>query len=108
MPRFYDGDWYLISHDMQLKRTTWGRDNPDGSTTVRTDYEVDATVEANKAQRNMAQSNWAGDYHRIASIPLNVYHAELAEAVKQDDMRYFSKWLNDGDNLAWRTKEGRV
>ena len=108
MPRIYDGDWYLISHDEKLGRTVWALDNPDGSTTLRTDYKVDPTVEANKAQRNMAQSGWKGDYHQVASIPLNVFYDQLAEASKQDDQRFISKWLNDGDNAAWRTKEGRV
>ena len=108
MPRIYDGDWWLFSHDEKLGRTVWGRDNPDGTTTFRTDYRVDPTVEENKAVRNMADAGWKGDYHRVASIPLNVYYDQIAEAVKQDDMRFVSKWLNDSDNAAWRTKDGRV
>lgn len=103
-----DGDWVLFDYDPKLKRQVWYLQNPDGSTTWRTDYEVDPTIEANKAQRNMAQSGWAGDYHQIASIPLNVYYDQLAEASKQQDDKYLSKWLNDGSNRAWRTKEGRV
>lgn len=106
--RFRDGDWYLVSHDVQLGRTVWSRQNPDGSTTYRTDYAVDDTIEANRDMRNAAASGWGGDWHRVASVPLNVFWDELAEASRQGDDRYISKWLNDGDNRAWRTKSGRV
>ena len=103
-----DGDWALFDYDMKLKRQVWVRDNPDGTRTFRTDYEVDPTIEENKAVRNMADPRWAGDYHRVASIPLNIFHDQLAEATRQEDDRYLSKWLNDSDHAAWRTKEGRV
>lgn len=108
MPRFYDGDWYLISHDPQLKRTTWQRDNGDGTSTQRTDYEVQPTIDQNTAQRNIAQSGWKGDYHHVASVPLNVFYDQLAEAARHHDDKYVSKWLNDRDNSAWRTKSGNV
>lgn len=108
MARIRDGDWYLVDHDFQLKRTVWARDNGDGTTTYRTDYEVDPTIEINKAQRNLAQGGWKGDYHHVASIPLNVYYDQLAEASRQGDDKFISKWLNDSDNRAWRTKEGQL
>lgn len=108
MPRIYDGDWYLVEHDEKLGRTVWGLTNPDGSTTLRTDYRVDPTIEINKAQKNLARNDWKGDYHQVASIPLNVYWDQLAEASRQGDDKFISRWLNDGDNAAWRTKEGRV
>ena len=103
-----DGDWTLFDYDVRTGRQVWSMENPDGSTTFRTDYPVQPTVDLNTAQRNLAQNNWAGDYHQIASIPLNIYHEQVAEAAKQDDQRYLSKWLNDSDNSAWRTKGGTV
>lgn len=106
--RFRDGDWDLVDHDFQLGRTVWARSNGDGTTTYRTDYRVDPTIDVNTAQRNMARKDWAGDYHHVASIPLNVYWDQLAEASRQGDDKYISRWLNDRDNRAWRTKEGRV
>ena len=101
-----DGSWYLVDHDMKLGRTVWATDNGDGTTTYRTDYAVDQTIDVNTAQRNMAQKGWAGDYHHVASIPLNVYWDQLAG--KEQDEKYISRWLNDSSNRAWRTKEGRV
>ena len=103
-----DGDWTLFDYDVKTGRQVWALHNDDGSTTYRTDYPVQPTIDVNTAQRNLGQSNWAGDYHQIASIPLNVYYDQLAEASKQDDNKFISKWLNDSDNAAWRTKEGTV
>lgn len=103
-----DGDWTLYEYDVKLGRQVWYTTNPDGSWTFRTDYEVQPTIDQNQAQRNLAQAGWKGDYHQIASIPLNVYHDQLAEASQQGDDKYLSKWLNDSDNRAWRTKEGRI
>jgi hypothetical protein len=108
--RFRDGDWWLVSHDFAMKRTVWARENDDGTTTYRTDYEVDPTIEANKATKNMASSGWAGDYHLIASIPAPFVYGEgyIATALREGDDTAVSRWLNDSDNSAFRTKEGRV
>lgn len=103
-----DGEWTLFDHDFKLKRTTWARQNPDGSTTYRTDYHVDDTLDANAAMRSAASKDWKGDWHKVASIPLGVYYDKLDEAVRQDDMAYVSRFLNDADNRAFRTKEGKV
>lgn len=103
-----DGDWTLYDCDLKLGRQVWSRKNADGSTTFRTDYAVQPTIDINQAQRNLSQKGWAGDYHHVASVPLNIFHEQIAEASKQDDKAYLSKWLNDSDNRAWRTKEGRV
>ncbi len=106
--RVRDGEWTLVDHDFHMKRTVWARPNPDGSTTYRTDYAVDDTIEANKAIQSDAEKGWKGDWHKIASVPLGVYYDKLHEAVMQDDMAHVSKFLNDIDNRAFRTKLGRV
>lgn len=103
-----DGDWTLVSHDLKMKRTVWARQNPDGSTTYRTDYHVDDTLEANAAMRNSATNGWAGDWHKVASIPLGVYYDKLHHASLQDDQAFINRFLNDADNRAFRTKEGRL
>lgn len=97
----------LIDHDLATGRTVWSY--YDGEKTVyRTDYPVDATLKHNAEMRaNGAGQKW-GDSQRIASIPPNIYHQHLAEASLQEDHKYISKWLNDGDNAAWRTFEGKV
>lgn len=104
----HDG-WTLYDYDPKMKRQIWYIENPDGSTTWRTDYEVEPTIEINQAQRNMAQKGWSGDYHHIASIPLNIfYDSGVAQAQTEGDDKFVSKWLNNSDNRAWRTKDGTV
>lgn len=106
--RIKDGDWHLVSHDLQLKRTVWARGNGDGTTTYRTDYHIDDTLEANKAMQNTLDPGWKGDWHKVASIPVGIFHDKLAEATRQDDWKYVSKFLNDVDNRLFRAKLGRV
>jgi hypothetical protein len=103
-----DGNWRLFDYDIKTGRQVWVIENADGTTTFRTDYPVQPTIDLNTAQRNLARGDWAGDYHHVASIPLNLFHDQLAEATRQGDDAYLSKWLNNSDNRAWRTKEGRV
>lgn len=103
-----DGDWRLFDYCFQTGRSVWVLH--DGNQThFRTDYPVDKLVEVNAATRNMAQSGFKGDYHLVASVPLNIAHdSGLIEAQSQKDTKFLSKWLNDSDNRAFRTKEGHV
>ncbi|GHA15171.1 hypothetical protein GCM10007989_07410 [Devosia pacifica] len=105
-----DGDWELFSWDPQSGRTVWIMEEG-GMTHVRTDYPVASLIEENAARRNATPDGWKGDYHHIASVPLNLLHDEntgLHEAFLHGDQKHVSRWLNDSDNAAWRTKEGNV
>lgn len=99
----------LVDFDHASGRSVWMYF--DGEKTVyRTDYPVSNLIDVNAEQRSIARSDWQGDYHQIASIPLNILFDEktgLGKAQQEGDA-YFSKWLNDSDNRAWRCKEGRV
>jgi len=102
-----DGNWELFSHDPHLGRTVW-RFFDGQATHFRTDYAVDNIIKDNKAIKNeMAGQSWGGG-KRIASIPLNTFFEQFNEAHLQDDEKYMSRWLNDGDNAAFRTFEGTV
>lgn len=98
----------LFEFDPASGRSVWRYF--DGEKTVfRTDYPVSETLHQNAEARAAAAVGWKGDWHRIASVPLNIVYASgLAEAVNQQDDRFISRFLNDGDNRAWRTKEGSV
>lgn len=105
-----DGDWKLFDYDFQSGRSVWVMN--DGNRTVfRTDYPIETTLNTNATLRKEAQKAWAGDYHLVASIPLNIWNDEdlgLQKAHLSGDDRYVSRWLNDPDNKAFRTKEGTV
>lgn len=105
-----DGAWELYDWDVVTGRTVW-RLEEDGKVHFRTDTPIAATLEDNLAARNAAQAGWSGDYHRVASIPMQLLYDKnlgLNEAIKQDDSAYFKKWLNDSDNMAFRTKDGTL
>jgi hypothetical protein len=105
-----DGDWELIEWDALTGRTVWQMF--DGQKVhIRHDYPVAQMIEDNTLVRNATSDGWKGDYHRIASVPLNLLYDDnlgLNKAVQQGDDKYLSRWLNDSDNRAWRTKEGAV
>lgn len=104
-----DGDWRLFDHDFASGRTVWVMADEMGRDVFRVDYPVSATIAENATVRNMAQKAWKGDWHHVASVPLGLFHSSgMAEAQAQDDTQFVSRWLNDGDNRAWRVKEGKV
>ena len=109
MARFFDDDGFsLYEWDKYSGRTVWMKETVEG-TIFRTDYPVDSITKLNAEHRAIADRAWKGDYHQIASIPLNLlYDSGLNEAATQQDGKFLSKWLNDSDNRAFRTKEGRV
>lgn len=103
-----DGDWELVDWDPVTGRTVWRYDDGQ-SVTFRTDTPVDSIIEQNREMANACSPGWGGDYHRVASVPLNVAFGDgLIEAHSHGDDRYVAKYLNDIDNRAWRTKEGRL
>ncbi|HEX5935680.1 MAG TPA: hypothetical protein VFY63_16095 [Pseudorhizobium sp.] len=103
-----DGDFELFDYDYATGRSVWRYF--DGEKTIyRTDYPVANLVEQNLLERNDAPVGWKGDWHKIGSVPLNMaYDTGLVEAFNLHDDRFISRMLNDSDNRAWRTKEGRV
>jgi hypothetical protein len=98
----------LMEFDPVSGRSIWSYF--DGEKTVyRTDYPVEATTAENEALRNEADRAWRGDWHRVASIPLNILHdSGLNDAQTQGDDKFVKRWLNDSDNRAWRTKDGHL
>lgn len=106
-----DGDWTLFSWDAETGRTVWVSEDDNGNTVIRTDYPVASLIENNQLARNSAASGWAGDWHKVASVPLNLHYDEnlgLHKALTDGDDAYVRRFLNDGDNVAFRTKEGRL
>ena len=100
-----DGAWALVDHDPATGRTVW-RCTDGKLVHYRTDYPVDGVIAANAARLNDTDGQRFGDGRRVASIPLNTFFDRLAAAQAQGDDRYLARWLNDGDNRAWRTFPG--
>lgn len=107
-PDIYDGHWRLFSYDPEAKSTVWVLHH-EGGMTFRTDVIVDDILKANhEAARDADGKRW-GEFVRVASIPLDVFHSSgFAEAHRQHDKAWLKRFLNDSDNRAWRTKDGTV
>lgn len=90
-------------------RTVWKSFDTHGNVVMRYDHPVDEIIKTNAEQASVASSDWRGDYHMIASIPLDeAWQSGLVRAHSEGDEKFVSRWLNDGDNRAWRTKAGTV
>lgn len=75
----------------------------------RTDYPVQNMIDQNAASRAHFAGQRHGDWSRVGSVPLNVaWDSGLVEAFDQHDDKFISRFLNDGDNRAWRTRDGSV
>jgi hypothetical protein len=73
--------------------------------TIETRQDITGLVEVNKALYNESASG--KELRKVASIPLALYF-DLKKQGIIDDQARFKKWLNDRDNLVFRTHEGRV
>ena len=105
----------LLDHDEFLGLTEWFTyDDDTDSFTVETVQDVEPILERNKALWNGSEKHTRyGEWTRIASVP-PVIVMELAkqgilrpDASILDDKRYRA-WLNDRDNLLFRTRPGKV
>lgn len=105
----------LFDHDPLTKKSTFFHyDHQDDTYVIETVQDVEDLVELNKAQRNATEKHtpW-GEGQIAARIPMWLYFKLRRENVidpeghVHDETR-FMKWLNDSDNLAWRTRFGTV
>jgi len=99
----------LYERDHKTGVTKW-RKLEDGKWIYRTDYPVDDVIAQNQFLQAEAQgrARQQGLGDMVAQIPLNIAYEQLTEAQSQGDEKYVAKWLNDGDNAAFRVRGGRV
>lgn len=102
----------LIGYDPELLIAQTFVTHPgddDGVFFLHTEQDVTDLVEANKAAYNAVdeRATWAGDWHRVASIPISVWFDLVRQGIANDEAR-LRRWMNDRDNLVFRTRPGRV
>lgn len=88
-------------------------DHSDDSVTIERVSDVEPILEASKRKFNDAPSNWKGDVHHIAEIPMVIVEQLIKQGIlygpgRVRDMDRFKAWLNDRDNRMFRTRPGRV
>ena len=89
---------------------TMHEDAVTGAFTVESVQDVTEIVAANKASyaATRQRAPCTGDgIHRYASIPLGIYFDLVKQGITRDPVA-MKRWLNDPDNLAFRTRPGKV
>jgi len=99
-------DWKVFSRDPD-GTVTYFMDNGD-SWILKTETPIDSLIADNKAELNASDGARWGDGKVVARLPLNLFFDKLAEPIKQRDKKYIKRFLNDGDNAAFRTFKGNV
>jgi hypothetical protein len=99
----------------------WSEFNP--ATGIRTKYTMSGNelvreteyvhtqllLDENATEANDSMNQRWGDGKIYARVPMNLaYSGYLGEATIAGDQKAIAKWMNDGDNRAFRTFEGRV
>ena len=108
MTEIYHDGWRLWDWDPATGRSIWTCQQ-DGQTIFRVDYPIDGVVRANAEMRAETAGQRHGEWEKIASMPLNLFHSSgYAEASQQGDRKWMKRFLNDPDNRAWRTKDSKV
>ncbi len=74
---------------------------------IHTEQDLEPSIEANKALFNDAQTNWRGDMHLVASIPMSIYFDLKQKGIADDDAA-MKRWLNSSENQVFRTRPGQI
>jgi hypothetical protein len=99
----------LVDYD-PLTRTSklFHYDHTDDTFVIKTVQDVEPILEANKAAMNSLDERAKhGEFDRVASIPMPIY-MELQRKGIADDPTAFTRWLDDPDNRAFRTRPGKL
>ena len=101
----------VLDYDPVTGITQWFHyDEATGDIGLQTQQDVTAIIEGTKGAVNPVDERapWKGDVHKVASIPMSIYHelAKISNNFKAE--RVIRKWLNDKDNRVFRTRPGKV
>jgi len=95
-------------------RTTSVGLNDKDEITLQTAQNVDALIEQNKKEYNNAETKWSDQLfgNKVASIPFTAIDKLNKQGIMKGftvlDQKKFFAWLNDPDNLYFRTKKGHL
>ena len=87
-------------------KSVWHYDDATDTAFIEKRQDVTAIVEANKVEMNQDHGRYS-EWNKVATIPLGVYYDLKMKGIADDPVA-FKKWLNDPDNMYFRTRPGRV
>jgi hypothetical protein len=99
--------------DDRGKTTSIGLNDKD-EITVKQEQDVSALIEQNKKEYNNADSKWSDELfgNKVASIPFTAIDKLNKEGIMKGftvtDQKRFFAWLNNPENLFFRTKPGTL
>ena len=95
-------------------RTTSVGLNDKDEITLQTEQNVDALIEQNKKEYNNAETKWSDQLfgNKVASIPFTAIDKLNKQGIMKGftvlDQKRFFAFLNDPDNVYFRTKPGQL
>jgi len=97
----------LISDDKQTGiKTFLDYDGTDDNAIIVKEQDATGIAESNKQAFDAAPARW-GDMTHVGRIPLTVYYELERQGILHDQVA-LRKWLNDPENIMWRTRPGNV
>lgn len=93
--------------------TTFHYDHATDDFHLEASVDLQSFIDTTRAAYNESRSDWKGDLHHVASIPL-ILLPELeklgicASGGRILDHAKMKAWLNDRDNQLFRTRPGRI
>ena len=103
----------MKTHKDDVKTTSIGLNDKD-EITIKQEQDVSALIEQNKKEYNNAETKWSDQLfgNKVASIPYTAIDHLNKQGIMQGfsvlDQKRFFAWLNDPENLYFRTKPGQL
>jgi hypothetical protein len=88
-------------------RSLFHYDHTDDTFVLRDEQDATALVEENKERYNTAPTGWDRFQNHVANIPMVVWNDLVRRGIAYDEKR-FRAWLDDRDNMLFRTRPGRL
>lgn len=105
----------LLKYDpLERKRIYMDFSDPDAQFTIVTEYETDhilnyTKAKANEWRRGSLIGNTQRHYQKVAELPNDIYaHLREKYGPLHQNPKAWKKWLNDIDNMHWRTGGGHL
>lgn len=97
----------VLEYDPSTRtKTTFHYDWKTDDTIFETTQDTQPVIDDNQVWRNHITQDRKATFRRVASIPLGVFYSIPRE--KRQAWSELRRWLNDGDNAAFRTWNGTV
>lgn len=101
-----------LDYDPLTKTRTVFHEMDDDKYVIETVADVEDLIEVNKAKYNSVdeRARWTG-HDVVASLPMHVYFDLLKRGIidkKGNGRRSLWRWLDDPENLYWRTRPGKL